>query len=57
MRIRFANSLLIRATDKSFNYLKRCEYVERAGILWGYSVKFATYRNSKNELMVVVANN
>ena len=56
MRIRFTNSLLTRATDKSFNYLRPSEYVERAGILWGYSVKFAAYKNSKNELMVVVAN-
>jgi hypothetical protein len=56
MKIRFANSLLTRSVDKSFNYLKPSEYVERAGILWGVAVKFAAYRNSKNELMVVVAN-
>lgn len=55
MRIRFTNSLLVRTTEKSFNYLKPQEYAERAGILWGFSVKFATYRNSKNELMVVAA--
>ena len=33
MRIRFTNSLLTKALNKSFNYLRPLEYVERDGIL------------------------